>query len=109
MPFLIVLKISLSDIDAVDPALYADSWTCPRAGRGSTDWASQLDLENFWFLADDDLYWKAYLSSLKIAIDLDHFDAAVGYPIAYAMARAPEEWRPTLMMLVILPFWTSPS
>ena len=31
----------------------------------------------------------------------------VGYPIAYAMARAPEEWRPTLMMLVILPFWTS--
>jgi putrescine transport system permease protein len=31
----------------------------------------------------------------------------VGYPIAYAMAQAPDEWRPTLMMLVILPFWTS--
>jgi putrescine transport system permease protein len=31
----------------------------------------------------------------------------VGYPMAYGMARAPEEWRPTLMMLVILPFWTS--
>ena len=35
------------------------------------------------------------------------FTLLVGYPIAYGMARAPAEWRPTLMMLVILPFWTS--
>ncbi len=66
-----------------------------------------LDFENFVFLTQDDLYWKAYLSSLWIAAMSTLITLAVGYPIAYAMARAPEQWRPTLMMLVILPFWTS--
>ena len=68
---------------------------------------SQLDFENFVFLTEDDLYWKAYLSSLRIALISTLLTLVVGYPIAYGMAKAPEEWRPTLMMLVILPFWTS--
>ena len=68
---------------------------------------SAFDLENFVFLTEDDLYWKAYLSSLKIALISTSLTLLVGYPIAYGMAKAPEAWRPTLMMLVILPFWTS--
>lgn len=66
-----------------------------------------LDLENFVFLTEDELYWKAYLSSLRIAILSTVMTLVVGFPIAYGMAQAPDEWRPTLMMAVILPFWTS--
>ena len=105
VPFLIVLKISLSDtalaIPPYKPTLDFESWETIKA------FFSGLDLENFWFLADDDLYWKAYLSSLKIAAISTAFTLLVGYPIAYGMANAPDEWRPTLMMLIILPFWTS--
>ena len=66
-----------------------------------------VGFENFTFLTTDDLYWKAYLSSLQIAAISTVLTLLVGYPIAYAMAQSPDEWRPTLMMLVILPFWTS--
>lgn len=55
----------------------------------------------------DFLYFAAYLSSLKIAIISTFLTLLIGYPIAYGMARCAEHWRPTLLMLVILPFWTS--
>jgi putrescine transport system permease protein len=103
IPFAIVLKISLSDVAmARPPYLPQFSW---EDGLGA--FLSQLDFENFTFLTTDDLYWKAYLSSLQIAATSTLLTLLVGYPIAYAMARAPDEWRATLMMLVILPFWTS--
>ena len=44
--------------------------------------------ENFTFLTTDDLYWKAYLSSLTIALISTILTLIVGFPIAYAMARA---------------------
>ncbi|MEM7519446.1 MAG: ABC transporter permease subunit [Pseudomonadota bacterium] len=100
-PFLIVLKISLSDA-----ALAIPPYT-PTLKDGVAALIAELDFENFVFLTEDDLYWKAYLSSLRIALLSTIFTLFVGYPIAYGMARAPEEWRATLMMLVILPFWTS--
>ena len=101
IPFLVVLKISLSDI-----ALSIPPYT-PTMKDGFLEMLRQLDLENFVFLTEDDLYWKAYLSSLQIAFISTVLTLIVAYPIAYAMARAPMEWRATLMMLVILPFWTS--
>lgn len=55
----------------------------------------------------DFLYFAAYLSSLKIALISTFLTLLIGYPIAYGMARAAVHWRPTLLMLVILPFWTS--
>jgi len=101
IPFFIVFKISLSDsVLAIPP--YA-----PTMKEGLSALLSQLDFENFIFLTEDDLYWKAYLSSLKIAFVATTLTLLLGYPMAYAMARAPQEWRPMLMMLVILPFWTS--
>ena len=103
VPFVIVLKISLSDAALARPPYFPQfSWD---EGIGAL--LSQLDFENFIFLTEDDLYWKAYLSSLKIALISTVLTLFVGFPIAYGMARAPSEWRPTLMMLVILPFWTS--
>ncbi len=101
VPFLVVLKISLSDI-----ALSIPPYT-PTMKDGFFEMFRQLDLENFVFLTEDDLYWKAYLSSLQIALISTLLTLLVAYPIAYGMARAPMEWRATLMMLVILPFWTS--
>ena len=106
VPFLIVLKISLSDIALARPP-YTPQLDFAAGWEGLKTFFSELDFENFTFLTTDDLYWKAYLSSLKIAAISTFLTLLVGYPVAYAMARAPEEWRPTLLMLVILPFWTS--
>jgi putrescine transport system permease protein len=106
VPFAIVLKISLSDIALSIPP-YTPTLDISAGWAGLRDFFSQLDFENFVFLTEDDLYWKAYLSSLQIALLSTFFTLLVGFPVAYGMARAPEEWRPTLMMLVILPFWTS--
>jgi len=101
IPFLIVFKISLSDT-----ALAIPPYT-PTLKDGFAALIAGLDFENFAFLATDDLYYKAYLSSLQIALISTSLTLLIGYPIAYGMARAPQEWRATLMMLVILPFWTS--
>ncbi|SMH34239.1 ABC transporter permease subunit [Maritimibacter sp. HL-12] len=106
VPFLIVLKISLSDTALAIPP-YTPTLDLARGWEGFTEWWSALDVDNFIFLTTDSLYWKAYLSSLQIAVISTLLTLAVGYPIAYAMSRAPDEWRPTLLMLVILPFWTS--
>lgn len=106
IPFLIVVKISLSDAALARPP-YMPQLDLSAGWQGVIDFFRELDFENFVFLTTDSLYWKAYLSSLKIALISTLLTLLVGFPIAYAMARAPEEWRPTLMMLVILPFWTS--
>ncbi|MGB8622400.1 MAG: ABC transporter permease subunit [Paracoccaceae bacterium] len=106
IPFVIVLKISLSDIALAIPP-YTPTLDFTAGWEGLRKFFSGLDLENFTFLTQDDLYWRAYVSSLKIAGLATIATLLVGYPVAYGMSRAPEEWRPTLMMLVILPFWTS--
>jgi putrescine transport system permease protein len=106
VPFLIVFKISLSDIALAIPP-YTPTLDLSEGWQGIRDFVSRLDFENFVFLTTDDLYWRAYLSSVQIALIATVLTLLVGYPIAYGMASAPDHWRPTLMMLVILPFWTS--
>jgi putrescine transport system permease protein len=106
VPFGIVLKISVSDyalsIPPYTPQLdLSEGWAGLRAFFG------QLDFDNYVFLTEDDLYWKAYLSSVRIAGIATALTLLIGYPLAYAMAAAPRDWQPTLVMLVILPFWTS--
>jgi putrescine transport system permease protein len=103
VPFFIVFKISLSDAALARPPYFPSfEWSA-----GIWAFLSELDFENFVFLTEDNLYWKAYLSSLKIAFISTTLTLLIGYPVAYAMSRAPEHWRPTLMMMIILPFWTS--
>ena len=106
VPFLIVLKIALSDYALSIPP-YTPTLDLSEGWQGLRDFFAALDFENFVFLTSDDLYWKAYLSSVWIALVSTLIALLVGYPIAYGMARAAPEWRPTLLMLVILPFWTS--
>ncbi len=106
IPFLIVLKIALSDYALSIPP-YTPTLDLSEGWQGVRDFFAALDFETFRFLTTDDLYWKAYLSSVRIAAVSTLIALAVGYPIAYGMARAAPEWRPTLLMLVILPFWTS--
>ncbi len=106
VPFFIVMKISLSDLAIAIPP-YTPTLSLGEGWQGFKEFWSGLDMENYIFLTEDDLYWKAYLSSFKIAFFSTVLTLLVGYPIAYGMANAPPEWRPTLMMFIILPFWTS--
>ena len=103
VPFFIILKISASDVaNAIPP--YTPAFT----GFSTLgDFLSQLDFENYAYLTEDPLYIKAYLNSLRIAVISTLLLLLIGYPIALCMARAPASIRPTLVMLVILPFWTS--
>jgi putrescine transport system permease protein len=102
-PFLIIFKISLSET-----AIAMPPYTPLFEGFGAFgDFVSELDLDNYFFLTDDPLYIEAYLSSLRIAVISTFLLLLIGYPMALAMARAPTALRPTLVMLVILPFWTS--
>ena len=103
VPFFIVFKISLSDIATAIPP-YTPTFDF---STGIGEFLSQLDFENYAFIFNDSLYVNAYLSALKIAGISTLITLLVAYPIAYGMARAPKEWQPTLVMLVILPFWTS--
>lgn len=106
IPFGIVLKISLSDIALSIPP-YTPQLDLSGGWSGIVEYFQSLDLENYVFLTQDNLYFLAYMSSVQIAFISMVITLIVGYPIAYSMAKAPDHWRPTLMMLVILPFWTS--
>ena len=100
-PFLVVAKISLSEAAiARPPYLPLMNW---ENGILSFD----LNFGNFLFLLEDSLYLNAYLESLKIAGISTFFTLLVGYPMAYLVARAPASQRNILLMLVVLPFWTS--
>ena len=66
-----------------------------------------LHLSNYIRVFTDDIYLSAFLSSIRIAGISTIIAILIGYPMAYAIARAPDRWRNILLMLVILPFWTS--
>jgi len=91
LPFALVLAIALGT-NAPDAA--------PPVALGAS-------LDNFKLLFTDDLYLAAWLSSLRIAAVSTAATLLLGYPMAYAIARALPERRPLLLMLVVLPFWTS--
>ncbi|MEQ8356606.1 MAG: ABC transporter permease subunit [Kiloniellaceae bacterium] len=101
-PFLIVLKISFAEVQVAMPP-YSPLFTFVEDGFISI----QASWDNYLFLLEDSLYINSYLSSLKIALISMLLTLLVGYPIAYGMMRAPRRWRFALLMMVILPFWTS--
>ena len=106
VPFFIVFKISLSDIATAIPP-YTPTLDLSGGWEAIKTFFSELDFENYAFIVNDPLYVDAYWSSVRIAAIATFITLLVAYPIAYGMARAPKDWQPTLMMLVILPFWTS--
>jgi putrescine transport system permease protein len=106
IPFIIVIKISLSETAVAQPP-YLPVFDLAEGWQGIVDAFRQFSFDNYVWLTDDPLYVRAYLSSLQIALISTFLVLLVGYPIAYGMARAPKAWQPTLVLLVILPFWTS--
>lgn len=105
-PFFIVIKMSLSDL-AVSIPPYTPQLDLSGGWDAVKDYWAALDLENYTWLADDPLYLNAFKSSLFIAALSTLITLCVAYPIAYALACSSQRWRAVLVMLVILPFWTS--
>ena len=98
-PFLIVANYSISEMGAIR----VENIT------SIADGAVKLTMKysNYARLLDDNLYWHSYWVSVKYAFVTTAFCLLIGYPFAYFMARAKASLQPTLLMLVMLPFWTS--
>ncbi len=103
IPFAVVLKLSFSSAAIAIPP-YAPTWD---TWEGVQAFFAELNFDNYTFLFEDSLYVNSYLSSLKIASISTFLTLLVGYPLAYAIARSSDTWRNVLVLLVILPFWTS--
>jgi putrescine transport system permease protein len=99
IPLLIVLKISLSEMEATSVSSMI-SW--------SEGWPThKLNFASYLFIASDALYVKTYFSSIEYAFITTLLCLVIGYPFAYFMARSPKHLQPMLLMLIMLPFWTS--
>ena len=98
-PFLIVGKISVSEMEGLG---FKDLFS---VSEGVLQLSAKFG--NYVFLAEDPLYFNTYLASLKYAAATTVLCLAIGYPFAYFMARAKATVQPGLLMLVMLPFWTS--
>ena len=105
-PFFIIIKMSLSDL-AVSIPPYTPQLDLSGGWQAVTEYWTALDFENYEWLADDPLYINSFKSSLIIATISTLITLCVAYPLAYALACSSRRWRPVLVMLVILPFWTS--
>jgi putrescine transport system permease protein len=103
VPFIIVLKISFAETRWLGSPPYSDL----------IEWIDghylqiKINVGNYLFLLQDSLYLAAFLSSLKVAAISTVLCLLLGYPMAYGIARAAPGWRHILLLLVILPFWTS--
>jgi putrescine transport system permease protein len=108
-PFLIVLKISFAEAALAQPPFTSLIEYVNDLADGGTTFVLnlKLNLYNYATIASDNFYVRAYLNSLKIAAVSTFLCLLVGFPIAYGMARAREETRQVLLMMVILPFWTA--
>ncbi|HSY07738.1 MAG TPA: ABC transporter permease subunit [Steroidobacteraceae bacterium] len=102
IPFIIVFKISFSETRmAMPPYAPLIEW------RDGVIVGIKLYFANYRFLFTDRLYASAYLYSIKVAAVSTLWCLLIGYPMAYAIARSTAAWKNLLLMLIILPFWTS--
>ena len=110
LPFLILLRISVTDMgNGVDPFV-------PLIETVAGSWRILLRFGNYVSIFTDTangsgggntIYMEAYRTSLKFAFFTTLACLLIGYPFAYFLARARPSIRPALLMLVMLPFWTS--
>ena len=106
VPFVIVAKISLSQtVMALPP--YRPLLDLTAGWAGLKDFAAHLTLDAYALLGSDDIYLHSYLKSLEVAAVSTALLLLIGYPLAYGIARSPRGLQPLLVMLVVLPFWTS--
>jgi putrescine transport system permease protein len=101
-PFLIVLKISFAGIVIASPPF-----------TPMIEWVDEgvmhirVVTDNYAYLWEDDLYVNTYLNSIKISSISTLLCLLIGYPMAYAIVRSSHTTKHVLLMLIILPFWTS--
>lgn len=101
-PFLIVMKISLAEATIASPPFLP-----------MIEWVDEgimhvkLVFDNYAYLWEDPLYVNTYLNSIKISSISTLICLLIGYPMAYAIVRASHPAKHILLMLIILPFWTS--
>ena len=112
LPFLILLRISVTDMgNGIDPF-------APLVDSASDGWRLKLKFDNYGSIFKnpqdgasavwgDTIYLDAYKTSLKYALLTTLLCLAIGYPFAYFLARVEPSLRPALLLLVMLPFWTS--
>ena len=101
-PFIIVIKVSLAESLIASPP-YSPLYERTEDGVLSI----RVIFENYSYLWEDDLYIKSYINSVKIASVSTVLCLLIGYPMAYSIARSNPTTKNILLMLVILPFWTS--
>jgi len=106
VPFGFLLKISLSQTAVAQPP-YLPVFDLTEGLAAIKAAFAALSLDNYKLLVSDNLYVLSYLRSLVVAALSTAILLAIGYPIAYGMARLPQRWQGIAMMLVIVPFWTS--
>jgi putrescine transport system permease protein len=100
LPALVVLAISFAESRIGSPP-----FTPPMSFNGGVQF--NVTADNYFRLFSDHLYAEAFLSSIRIAAVSALITLLIAYPMAYGIARAGEKTRPMLLMLVVLPFWTS--
>ncbi|MDG0981086.1 MAG: ABC transporter permease subunit [Tateyamaria sp.] len=101
-PFFIVAKISLAELAIASPPFTRMiEWT--EGGILTV----RIVFDNFRYILSDSLYFDTYVNSLKISVTSTVLCLLLGYPIAYAIVRSGPVARPILLLLIILPFWTS--
>ncbi|WP_028238603.1 ABC transporter permease subunit [Stutzerimonas azotifigens] len=101
LPFFIVLKISFAEADVAIPP-YTEI-----VSYAEQQLQVVLNLGNYLFLTEDELYLAAYLGSLKIALISTLLCLLIGYPMAYAIARARKDLQTVLLLLIMMPTWTA--
>jgi len=102
IPFAYAFRISLADT-ALHVPPYSDILSVTRDSHINLT----LNLGNFKYLFADQVYGLAYLYSLKTAFFSTLICLAIGYPMAYAIARTSKSAQSILLLIIILPFWTS--
>jgi putrescine transport system permease protein len=111
LPFLILLRISVTDLGTgTDPF-------APLIDTSGEAWRVVLQLQNYLSIFSDGssgmvtggstIYIDAFQTSVKYAALTTLLCLVIGYPFAYFLARTRASLRPVLLMLVMLPFWTS--
>lgn len=101
LPFAIVLKISFASTAVAIPP-YTELLT-----YADQQLSVLLNLGNYMLLAEDDMYFSAYLGSLKIASVSTLLCLLIGYPMAYAIAHAPRSRQMVYLLLIMMPTWTA--
>jgi putrescine transport system permease protein len=106
VPCLVIFKLSLSQTTIAQPP-YTPVFDVAAGWSGIKSFLSGLGVESYATLFTDTLYLFSYLKSLEVAVFATLMLMLLGYPIAYGISRAPARLQALLVMLVILPFWTS--